>query len=114
MGWRGRSTVAVLAAAVLTGAGVATMADAVSSAPAPAQTAPPAPTVAPTDDARTVQLTRSVNDLLAHVATLEQAVAAGGATGAPTPDPTAVAPGGGQDEPTQDPSAGPEQEPSDG
>jgi hypothetical protein len=116
--------VAVLAAVVLTGTGLATMADAVSAAPAPApkvpssQPAAPVPTDQPTADPRTAELTRSVDDLLAQLGSLQLQIDPGGATAAPTTDPT-VPPSGGPNAPTQDPptqgaSTGPEQEPSDG
>jgi hypothetical protein len=95
MSWKSRTSIGVLTATVLTGAGVATMASALASAqpPAPAASvAPTAPTALdsqqPADQLRTEQLTRSVEDLLAQIRVLEQAVAAGAGTPTGTPSPT--------------------------
>lgn len=95
MSWKSRTSIGVLTATVLTGAAVATMASALASAqpPAPAvsvaATAPTAlDTRSPADQLRTEQLTRSVEDLLAQIRVLEQAVAAGAGTPTGTPSPT--------------------------
>jgi hypothetical protein len=105
MDWRARSTVSVVAATVLIGTGAATMAHAVSSAPPPVQkvaSLPVAsvPSVQPTDDPRTVELTRSVDDLLAQLGSLQEQISSSGATATPTTDPT-TAPSGGQSGSTQ-------------
>ena len=95
MSWKSRTSIGVLAATVLTGVGVATMASALAAAqpPAPAvSVAPAAPAASdiqlPADQLRTEQLTRSVEDLLAQIRVLEQAVAAGAGTPTGTPSPT--------------------------
>ena len=82
MSWKSRSSVAILAATVLTGAGAVAIANAVSSAQATGlatTTAAPA-TAGPTAAQRAEQLARAADDLQAQVRGLEQAVAAGAAT----------------------------------
>lgn len=92
MNRKSRTVVGILTATVLTGAGVATMASAFASAqpaaPVSVETAAPtAPsTERPEDQQRTEQLVRSVDDLVAQIGALEQAVTAGAAT--PTPSPS--------------------------
>ncbi|PVU82650.1 hypothetical protein DDP54_06115 [Cellulomonas sp. WB94] len=110
MNRKSRTVVGILTATVLTGAGVATMANAVATAQpsAPAvsveTSSPPAsPTGLPADQQRTEQLARSVDDLVAQIGVLEQAVAAG----TPTPSPTLRS---GRDGSTDDPTAEPEPE----
>ncbi|MGV8978854.1 MAG: hypothetical protein ACOH17_12490 [Cellulomonas sp.] len=95
MSWKSRTSIGVLTATVLTGAGVATMANALAAAqpPAPAvSVSPAAPIVVdtqlPADRGRTEELARSVDELLAQIHVLEQAVATGAGTPTATPGPT--------------------------
>lgn len=128
MSWKIRTSVGMLTAAVVTGAGVATMANALASAQPPAPTVSVATPTAlagelPADQLRTERLARSVDGLLAQIGVLEKAVAAGSATAThgstaqsgragsaagPTATPTTAEPQGDRRAPTEQPSETPE------
>lgn len=130
MSWKIRTSVGMLTAAVVTGAGVATMANALASAQPPAPSVSVATTTPtalagelPADQLRTERLARSVDGLLAQIGVLEKAVAAGSATAThgstaqsgragsaagPTATSTTAEPQGDGRAPTEQPSETPE------
>jgi len=79
-----RSSIAIAAAVLLTGAGVAAVANGITS-PETASAAEPTTAAAPTPDPREVALEQSVTDLLAQATNLQASIAA-------IPEPAPAAP----------------------